>query len=200
MSRGIAFLFCTAVLLAGCHGDSSAPALGDVTQHFKKPPVKRGPSPAELTAGMVEAATVGHSSVPVGVKFDIPQKPVVGQPTEVILAVMPQIEADPATLVVTGSDSLVLAPAGPIEMPAVEPTQVYRHNVQLTPTAEGVQLLALSVSLKHDDVLETRTFSVPVIVAPGDGAAVSADGGASPGQVSAVSDLPAATGAISAKQ
>lgn len=164
------------LLLAGCHGDSGGAPAADVTPHAKRPPaVKRGPTPEELTAGMVEAVTMGKSTVPVTVKFDLPQKPTAGQPAEVTIAVMPQIEADPATLVVTGSDALVLAPgSGPIDIPAVEPTQVYRHNIQLTPTAEGVQLLALSVSLKHDEIIETRQFSVPIIVAPGDSAAAPA--------------------------
>jgi hypothetical protein len=163
------------LLLAACHGDSGGAPVADVTPHIKRPPpVKRGPTPEELTAGMVEAVTLGKSTVPVAVKFDLPQKPTAGQPAEVTIAVMPQIEADPATLLVTGSEALVLAPdSGPIEIPAVEPTQVYRHTIRLTPTAEGVQLLALSVSLKHDEITETRQFAVPIIVASDDAAAGS---------------------------
>jgi len=163
------FLISVVLLLAACHGDATPPPVANVTPHFKRPPpVKRGPSPEELTAGMVEAVTMGKSTVPVAVKFDLPQQPTVGQPTEVTVAVMPQIEADPATLVVTGSDALVLAPGTePVEIPAVEPTQVYRHSILLTPTVEGVQLLSLSVTLNHDDMVETREFSVPIIVAPG---------------------------------
>jgi hypothetical protein len=167
------FLISAILLLAACHGDATPPPVATVTPHFKRPPpVKRGPSPEELTAGMVEAVTLGKSTVPVAVKFDLPQTPTVGQQAEITVAVMPQIEADPATLVVTGSDALVLAPGSePVEIPAVEPTQVYRHSILLTPTAEGVQLLNLSVTLKHDETVETRDFSVPIIVAPGESAA-----------------------------
>jgi hypothetical protein len=168
-------LICAVLGLAACHGDSGSTPVTDAGLHPKRPPaVKRGPSPEELTAGMVEAVTTGKSSVPVAVKFDLPQKPIVGQPTQVTIAVMPQIEADPATLVVTGSDAMALAPgSGPIEIPAVEPTQVYRHNIELTPTVEGVQLLGLSVTLKHDEISETREFSVPIIVAPADAGAAA---------------------------
>jgi hypothetical protein len=166
-------LISATLLLAACHGDGSPPPVADATPHVKRPPhVKRGPTPDELTAGMVEAVTMGKSTVPVAVKFDVPQQPTVGQPAEITVAVMPQIEADPATLVVTGSDALVLAPGtAPVEIPAVEPTQVYRHSILLTPTVEGVQLLSLSVTLNHDDVVETREFAVPIIVAPGGSAA-----------------------------
>ena len=168
-------LICAVLSLAGCHGDSGNTSVADAGAHPKRAPaVKRGPSPEELTAGMVEAVTTGKSTVPVAVKFDLPQRPIAGQPTQVTLAVMPQIEADPATLVVSGSDSLVLAPgSGPIVIPAVEPTQVYRHNIELTPTVEGVQLLSLSVTLKHDEITETRAFSVPIIVAPPDAGATA---------------------------
>jgi hypothetical protein len=167
-------LICAISLLAACHGEANPPQVAEVTQHFKRPPkVKRGPTPEELTAGMVEAVTVGKSTAPVAVKFDLPQRPTVGHQAEITVAVMPQIQADPATLVVTGSDALVLAPGSePVEIPAVEPTQVYRHSILLTPSMEGVQLLNLSVTLKHDDMLETREFSVPIIVAPGETGAV----------------------------
>jgi hypothetical protein len=34
----------------------------------------------------------------------------------------------------------------------------------VTPTADGVLLLGLTVSLKHDDMTESRAFSIPLIV------------------------------------
>jgi hypothetical protein len=116
---------------------------------------------------MVEAVTVGKSTVPVAVKFDFAGRPIVGQPLDVSIAVLPRIEADPAVLAVDESAGWQLAPGSEsISIPAVQPGQVYRETVKVTPTADGVQLLSLRVSLKHDEVSETRTFSVPVIVAP----------------------------------
>jgi hypothetical protein len=170
MFKSRTILVCATLLLASCHGDSGSTSIANADQPVNRPtPVKRGPTPDELTAGMVEAVTMGKSTVPVAVKFDLPSRPTAGQPVDVTIAVMPQIEADPATVMVTGSDALVLDPrSGPIQIPAVEPTQVYRHNVKLTPTAEGVQLLDLTVTLKHDDIDETRHFAVPIIVAPAD--------------------------------
>jgi hypothetical protein len=168
MNKGRTVLLCAVALFAGCHGDTSqAPQVTSVPRIKAPPATKRGPSPEELTVGMVEAVTMGKSTVPVAVKFDVPERPVVGQPAEVVVAVMPQISADLALLTVKASDGLPLADAAsPIEMPSVEPTQVYRHNVKVVPNAEGVQLLELDVALKHDDVTETRVFSVPLIVAP----------------------------------
>ena len=38
---------------------------------------------------------------------------------------------------------------------------MYRQSVKVTPTAEGVLLLGLTVSLKHDEMTESRVFSIP---------------------------------------
>jgi len=166
MNLRSALLGCVVALLSACHQDPSGTVAAATPVHSRPAAAQRGPTPAELTAGMVEAVGLSKSA-PVDVKFDLPQKPVVGVPLDITLAIMPQVAADPAILEVTGSDALVLAAGGgPIVIPAVEPTQVYRHNVQVTPMAEGVQLLALNVSLKHDDLTETRQFSVPLVVAP----------------------------------
>jgi hypothetical protein len=60
---------------------------------------------------------------------------------------------------------LAVAPgANQIDLPAVEAGQVYRQSVKVTPTADGVLLLGLTVSLKHDEMIETRAFSIPLIV------------------------------------
>jgi hypothetical protein len=113
---------------------------------------------------MVEAVTIGKSTVPVALKFDLPGRPTVGQPLEIVIAILPQITGS-ATLQVTGSDGLQVAPGvGTIEIPSVEPTQAYRVSIATTPTAEGVQLLGLNVSVTHDDTTEVRSFLVPVIV------------------------------------
>jgi hypothetical protein len=49
-------------------------------------------------------------------------------------------------------------------VPQVAAGEVYRHTVHVTPSAEGVLLMSLTVSLKHDDVSDSEVFSVPIIV------------------------------------
>ena len=158
-----------AVLLAACHDEpKQAPAA--TAAPAAAPVVKRGPTPDELTAGMVEAVTIGKSTAPVAVKFDLPQRPSVGKRFEIVIAVLPQIAASSAMVQVVGSDGLQLAPnLAPIEIPSLDPGQVYRLSIPVTPTADGVHLLGLSVSLKQDDSAESRSFSVPIIVASAGG-------------------------------
>jgi hypothetical protein len=165
MNKGSVLPLVAAVLGAACHGDpNQSPALKPAAH--APAAVKRGPTPAELTAGMVEAVSIGKSTAPVEVKFELSRAPAVGQPFEVVIAVMPQAAATSAVVEAAGSDGLQLgAGAQPVTLPAVDPTQVYRVNIPVTPSAEGVQFLGVVVSLKVDDATESRSFSVPLIVA-----------------------------------
>jgi hypothetical protein len=97
-------------------------------------------------------------------KFDIAQRPKVGQPLEINLALIAQIAASPATIQVTGADDVTVAPgANQFDIPAAEAGEVYRETVNVTPNAEGVVLLGVTVSLKHDEIVDQRVFSIPII-------------------------------------
>jgi hypothetical protein len=170
MTTGSKLTFVAALLLAACHGEPKQPPTVTAAPAAVAPVVKRGPTPEELTAGMVEAVTIGKSTAAVAVKFDLPQRPSVGKRFDVVIAVLPQTAASSAMVQVVGSEGLQLAPNfAPIEIPTLDPTQAYRLTIPVTPSADGVHLLGLSVSLKQDDSTESRFFSVPIIVAPGGG-------------------------------
>ena len=157
-------ILCTVALVGACHQDSGTPPPPAPTPHVRVPVVKKGPTAAELTVGMVEAARQGKSQLDVQLKFELPRRPILGQPLEVDLAVMPQIDAA-AEIQVAGGDGLTLAAgANHFDLGTVEPGQVYRQNLSLTPNAEGVLLLSLTVLLKHDETVESRAFSIPLIV------------------------------------
>jgi len=160
----LSLAFCAAIVLSACHKDSdSAPAVAAAAK--PKPVVqKQGPSAADLTAGMVEAAPQGKSQAPVELKFDLAQRPKVGQPLEISLALITQEDASPATIQVSGSDGVtVVANASNFEIATAEAGEVYRQTVNVTPTAEGVQLVGVSVSLKHDEITDVKSFSIPII-------------------------------------
>jgi hypothetical protein len=152
--------------LCACNKDSgSAPAAAPVPHVKAKPMIpKPGPTAAELTAGMVLAAAVGKSQVPVELKFDIAKKPKVGQPVELTLALVAQVSAAPATIQISGADDVSVAAGGnQFEIPSEEAGEVYRQSVNITPNAEGVVLVNVTVSLRHDEVLDQRAFSIPII-------------------------------------
>ena len=160
------FILCALALLGGCQRESGEVAAPKPATQRKAPvAVQRGPTAQEQTAGMVEAATQGKSQTPVDLKFDLLQRPVQGHPLEIAIALLPGEAAGPATVHVAGAEGLEVPPAAAdLEFASVEPAQVYRGSIKLTPGTEGVFLLTLTVSLKHDQFLDTRVFSVPLIV------------------------------------
>jgi hypothetical protein len=155
-----------AAALGGCGQDAKAPAITTATPHVKPAaPVKKGPSADELTAGMATAPTLGKSPLPLDLKFELADRPKLGQALEINLALVPQVAGGPAAVRVSGADGLDAAQGeSQFEVPEVEAGEVYRHTVRVTPNAEGVLLVGITVSLKHDELDDSKVFSIPVIV------------------------------------
>ena len=150
---------------AACHRDQgnapAAPLKPKTGVHAAAP--SQGQDPQQSTAEMVEAVAQGKAQAPIGLKFELLARPVQGQPLEVAIALLPRAAAQSATVAVTGSDGLKIDP-GEFGFPAIEAAQVYRHSIKVTPAADGLYLLTLSVSLQHDQTSESRVFSVPILV------------------------------------
>ena len=166
MASAQVLLLCAVVVVAACSKDpGSAPAAHTVTQMKPKAAAPRpGATAAEQTAGMVQAAPQGKSQVPVELKYDITQRPKVGQPLDIDLALIAQIAASPASIQVTGADDVSIAPSpNQFDIPSEEAGEVYRETVHVTPNAEGVLLLGVTVLLKHDEIVDQRVFSIPII-------------------------------------
>src|SRR5208282_3843127 len=97
-------------------------------------------------------------------KFELAGRPKAGQPLDITLAVLPQIPADAATIEVSPGDGLEMPKAETeISVPALEEGGVYRETVSVTPTKDGVLLVGLNLTLKHDDIEESKGYSVPII-------------------------------------
>ena len=108
---------------------------------------KRSDGGPELTAGMVEAAVQGKAALALKLKFELAQRPKVGQPLDVNLALVPQLAGSPLVLQVTASDGIeVNSTSQSFEVPSVEAGAVYLHTLRLTPKAEGVLIVGLNVS------------------------------------------------------
>lgn len=156
-------MLCIVVGAGGCHRDSSDAPTQTTRSHAAAP--RKGPTAAQLTSNMVDAAGVGKSQLAVELKFDLKQRPVLGQPLTIDVAVLPEVDGSPASLNVSGGNGLVVPnEVTSIALPAVEAGQVYHQFVVVTPTKDGVLLLSLNVSVHHDEVTETREFSIPLIV------------------------------------
>src|SRR5208337_4649243 len=91
---------CAVGLLAACHRNAG-PAPQPTPAAQKQAPSAKAPAaktPQQLTADMVEAASQGKSQAPVTLKFDLLQRPTVGQPLQIALALLPQLPAAAADI------------------------------------------------------------------------------------------------------
>jgi hypothetical protein len=158
-------LLAAALSLSACHKDTDVAASAPAPVKPKAPVAARtGPTVAEQTATMVDAAAQGKSQLPVQLKFELAQRPKVGQALEVSLALIPQIDASAAVIKLTGGDGLTVPAEGTdFNIPGAAAGEIYRQTVHVTPDSEGVLLLGVSVSLKHDEVTDLKTFSIPLI-------------------------------------
>jgi hypothetical protein len=158
-------LLSAAVMMNACHKDEGGAAAPAAQVKPKAPVTPRlGPSVEEQTANMVEAAAQGKSQLPVQLKFEVTQRPKMGQGVDINLALIPQIDASPAIIKVTGGDGLTVASeASEFNIPAAAAGEIYRQTVNVTPAAEGVLLLGVTVSLKHDELTDLKSFSIPLI-------------------------------------
>ncbi len=157
-------LLSAAAMMNACHKDDGGAAAPAAQVKPKAPVTPLGPSVAEQTANMVEAAAQGKSQLPVQLKFELTQRPKMGQALDINLALIAQIDGSPAIIKVTGGDGLTVpAEASEFNIPAAAAGEIYRQTVIVTPAAEGVLLLGVTVSLKHDELTDLKTFSIPLI-------------------------------------
>ena len=166
--RHVAIL-CVAVLpaLASCgSGDKAQQASGPAAKHTAAGASKTQTA-AEQIATMVEAPSLGRPSGPVRLKYELAQRPVVGQTILVRLAVIPGTAAQSLTLKLGESAGLVLADRADRQLGAVHPDTVYEQEISASAPTEGVFFLNLTATLTHDAIVETRNFSIPIIVGAG---------------------------------
>jgi hypothetical protein len=162
-------MLCTVAGLCACHRDQGSgepPPPPKPKPHIVVPVVaKKGPTAEDLTSGMVEAASQGKSLLPVQLKFDMRQRPKLGQVLDIDVALIAQSDATLGDIQVAGGDGItVAADTAHFVLPVIEAGQVYRQSLKVTPTAEGVLLLNMTISLKRDELSDSRTFSIPLIV------------------------------------
>jgi hypothetical protein len=153
------------LVLCGCHGDKQRDTAAAQTARKAAAAAKpRTATGSEQTASMVEAATSGKTTAPLQLKFELPQRPVAGQPFSLSLALIPGVAAQSMTLQFGESAGLTVADSADRPIGAVQPDTPYRQEVTLSAAADGVYFLSLNASIVHDAIVETRSYSIPIIV------------------------------------
>ena len=169
------------VLLAGCgrsdQETASAATIAAKPARAGRPaPVRPEDTvPPEVAAAqtassrMVSAVSQGKPGASVDLKFDLPQRPEVGKPIVISLAVTPRM-ADVQTLQVIfqPTDGIEIRSGGDpwdLDRPQIGVPRL--HNITIVPLRNGVFFLSAVALADTADGSLARAFSIPMIVGSG---------------------------------
>ena len=177
LGRSLLLSVAVAVLCAGCGSSSS----GDGAKPAAAKPVtpKRVSATDELLRSMVSAVAANKpSTMPIQVKFDLRDRPHVGQPVDVELAIVPMsASVDRVSGKVVGEEGLEIVDGAQIaatDHPA-EGTPI-RQSVKVLPKQEGIFTVHALVTVEAGSDTSSETYAIPVIAggdAPGPDAAAA---------------------------
>jgi hypothetical protein len=164
LGRNLALSLAVAALLAGC-GWRSPSGSGPAQTPARTAKKALGASD-ELSRNMVSAVPANKpSTVPLQVKFELRERPDIGQPLELDLAIVPMSAAvDRVSGKVEGEDGLELvdgAEIAPTEHP-VEGVPI-RHVVKVLPKREGIFTVRAVLTADAGGSPSTESYLMPVI-------------------------------------
>jgi len=180
LCRNIAPALAAVALLAGCGSHSAGTAGGTPA----KPVAGKAVKPIdELSRNMVSAvASNKPSTLPLLVKFELRDRPDVGQPVELDLAIVPiSASVDRVSGNVEAEDGIELLEGSEIaaaERPA-EGVPIH-HHLKVVPKRAGIYTLRALLTVDASGVPASDAYSMPVIVAAASGETSGTPGTAGP--------------------
>ena len=194
--RSLLLSVALAVLGAGCGWHSNDGAKAAAAKPVAR---KAGSATDELLHNMVSAvAATKPSSVPIQVKFELRDRPRVGQPTDLELAIVTmsasvdrvsgRVEGDEGLEIVDGAQ--IPAADRPVEGSPI------RQSVKVLPKQEGIFTVHAQVTVDAGGQTSTETYAIPVMAAGDAGApAIAATAPARVGDAAGHATAPAGTAA-----
>jgi hypothetical protein len=117
---------------------------------------------------MVAAVSTSRVAGPVDVRFAIAQRPTVGQPLDVELALTPAKDLDLLFARFQAAEGLELVKGMETEhLEHPRPGEPVSHIVTVLPKADGIFYVTATVLADTDTESLTRTFSIPIIAGSG---------------------------------
>jgi hypothetical protein len=168
ISRSLLLVMLVALVSSGCGSkqDGSSSASGPAS-HAKKTAL---PAQTAQMRNMVGAvATNKGSDIPLTVRFQVQQRPDVGQPVDVDLLIIPasdtldqvrgHVQVDDGLELVSGAD----IPATQHPQPGVPIT----HSIKVLPQRDGIFTFSAVLSVDASGQSQTQTYSMPIIAGSG---------------------------------
>ena len=130
---------------------------------------KRAAHPAAAHGtDMVAAVSSGKSSLPVDVKFELRQRPEVGQPAELDLLVIPSGQLDRLLTSFHAQDGVAIrSGAAPSVQDRPEPGVPIAHTLTIVPQQDGIFYVDATVLADWGGESIGHTFIIPVIAGAG---------------------------------
>jgi hypothetical protein len=151
----------------GCGSAEDGDAQGD-GKGAKTQAAKKGVDTSNVRADMVAAVSASTSGPPVALKFALSQRPMVGEPIDVEVALIPV--SDLTRLFVRFQPSMGLTLVKGAESPQFERPKTgepIHHTVTVMANEDGIYYITAAVVADAEDSSLTRTFSIPVIAGNG---------------------------------
>ncbi len=166
--RAVFVALCFTAGVAGCgsaeEGSAAADGDGAKSQATKKPAVDA----SRVHPDMVSAVSASTAGPPVALKFALRQRPMVGEPIEVEVALIPISELTRLFVRFQPSSGLTLVKGA--ESPQFERPRTgepIHHTVTVMANVDGIYYITAAVVADAADSSLTRTFSIPVIAGNG---------------------------------
>lgn len=163
MKRLSRLLLCVSMagLLGACGSDPEPQAAPAPTA---PKPTAAAVSPADDTTTFAKAVSDGKPGAAVNIRYEFAGKPAVGTPTDVDIALIPNVGVDAMEAKLEGMEGITLAGNLQVSFSAVESGKPYRHKVSVLPDRTGVFYITVSVNTQIAGSSIGRTFSIPFVV------------------------------------
>jgi hypothetical protein len=170
MPDGLKLLIVAALpaLLCACGGSNSSPrshhSRAD-SQHASGS--KQGSKAPDTDPDMVAAVSPGGSEPPIGLKFRLDTRPVVGMPAQLVLQLNPTpgIEISHIHGSLQVADGLQLQSARTFDIDAPQVGAPLEQHVTVVPQHNGVLTLSATLEIDYDNGSVDRTYAIPLIAA-----------------------------------
>jgi hypothetical protein len=152
-------------LLCACGASKSPGAAGAARSDSRRQPYAQAGNSADQD--LVSAVSSGGSGPPLGLKFRLDTRPVVGMPAQLVLALIPSpgIEISHIHGSLQSADGLQLQSADTFDIDAPQGTEPLEQDVTIVPQRNGVLSLNAILVIDYDDVSIARTYVIPLIAA-----------------------------------
>jgi hypothetical protein len=168
LGRNLSLSIAAAALLVGCGSQSS-----DAAKPAAKAVIRKAVNPAdELSRNMVSAvAATKPSTLPIQVKFELRDRPQIGESASLDLAIIPMsASVDRVSGKVEGEEGLEIIEGAQIAA-TDRPTEgtPIRQSVKVLPRQGGIFTVHAVVSVDAGGQTSSETYSIPLIAGNGAG-------------------------------